>query len=223
VTPEATPPDPAAVIHVLVCEDDPRMRAGLERGLRAAGLDVVGTVDTGEEACARVLAAPPDVLLLDLELPGMSGLDVIDRIGGRTTAEILVLTTFEDERKVYQAICGGAAGYLTKRSPIGRVVEAVGDVHAGGTVIDPALARRFWNFFRSQEGHCPADPYGLTAEEVEVLALVGRGLTNPEVGRAVGRTRRAVKVDLERIYRKLGVGNRVDAVVKAVAAGLVQL
>jgi DNA-binding NarL/FixJ family response regulator len=199
------------------------MRAGLERGLRAAGLDVVGAVDTGEEACARVLAAPPDLLLLDLELPGMSGLDVIGRLGGRTATEILVLTTFEDERKVYQAICGGAAGYLTKRSPIARVVEAVRDVHAGGTVIDPALARRFWNYFRSQEGHAPADPYGLTAEEIEVLTLVGRGLTNPEVGRAIGRTRRAIKVDLERVYRKLGVQGRVDAVVKAVAAGLVKL
>jgi DNA-binding NarL/FixJ family response regulator len=103
------------------------------------------------------------------------------------------------------------------------VVDAVRDVHAGGTVIDPSLARRFWNLFRSQEGHVPADPYGLTPDEVEVLALVGRGLTNPEVGRAIGRTRRAVKFDLERIYRKLGVTSRVDAVVKAVAAGLVKL
>ena len=220
MTETAAPADP---VRVLVCEDDPRMRAGLERGLCAAGLAVVGAVGTGEEACARVLAAPPDVLLLDLELPGMSGLDVIGQIGGRTSADILVLTSFEDERKVYQAICGGAAGYLTKRSPIARVVEAVRDVHAGGSVIDPALARRFWNLFRSQEGHSPADPYGLTPDEVEVLTLVGRGLTNPEVGRAVGRTRRAVKVDLERIFRKLGVSNRVDAVVKAVAAGLVRL
>jgi DNA-binding NarL/FixJ family response regulator len=208
---------------VLVCEDDPRIRAAIERGLGVAGLTVVAAVGTGEEACDRVLADPPDVLLLDLELPGMGGLDVIARIGGRTSAEILVLTSFEDERKVYEAICGGAAGYLTKRSPMARVVEAVRDVHAGGSVIDPALARRFWNLFRSQEGHAPADPYGLTADELEVLALVGRGLTNPEVGRAVGRTRRAVKVDLERIYRKLGVSNRVDAVVKAVAAGLVHL
>jgi len=223
VTADAPSTDPGAAIRVLVCEDDPRMRAGLERGLGAAGLTVVGAVGSGEDACARVLAAPPDVLLLDLELPGMSGLDVIDRLGGRTGAAILVLTTFADERKVYQAICGGAAGYLTKRSPIARVVEAVRDVHAGGTVIDPSLARRFWNLFRSQEGHVPADPYGLTPDEVEVLTLVGRGLTNPEVGRAIGRTRRAVKFDLERIYRKLGVTSRVDAVVKAVAAGLVKL
>jgi DNA-binding NarL/FixJ family response regulator len=216
-------PAPAGPVRVLVCEDDPRMRAGLERGLAAAGLVVVAAVGTGEEACSRVLAAPPDVLLLDLELPGMGGLDVIGQLGGRTTAEILVLTSFEDERKVYQAVCGGAAGYLTKRSPMARVVEAVRDVHAGGSVIDPTLARRFWNLFRSQEGHAPADPYGLAPDEIEVLTLVGRGLTNPEVGRAVGRTRRAVKVDLERIYRKLGVSNRVDAVVKAVAAGLVRL
>jgi len=216
-------PELDAPIEVLVCEDDPRVRTGLERGLAAGGLKVAGAVGTGEEACARVEAQAPDVLLLDIELPGMSGLDVVARLGGRTRAEILVLTTFEDERKVYQAICDGAAGYLTKRSPIERLVTAVRDVHAGGTVIDPALARRFWNYFRSQEGRAPADPYGLTEDEREVLTLVGRGLTNPEVGRAVGRTRRAVKVDLERIFRKLGVRNRVDAVVKAVAAGLVQL
>jgi two-component system response regulator DegU len=219
-----TPDEPAPpAIRVLVCEDDPRVRAGLERTLAAGGRTVIGAVGTGEEACAQVAAAAPDVLLLDIELPGMSGLEVVARLGGRTPAEILVLTTFEDERKVYQAICDGAAGYLTKRNAATRLVTAVRDVHAGGTVIDPALARRFWNFFRSQEGRAPVDPYGLTDDEREVLTLVGRGLTNPEVGRAVGRTRRAVKVDLERIFRKLGVRNRVDAVVKAVAAGLVQL
>jgi DNA-binding NarL/FixJ family response regulator len=163
------------------------------------------------------------VLLLDIELPGMSGLAVVAALGGRTPAEILMLTTFDDERKVYQAVCGGAAGYLTKRSPVARIALAIRDVHAGGTVIDPGLARRFWNYFQSQAGRAAADPYGLTADEREVLSLVGRGLTNPEVGRTVGRTRRAVKVDLERIFRKLGVGNRVDAVVKAVAAGLIEL
>jgi DNA-binding NarL/FixJ family response regulator len=212
-----------APIRVLVCEDDPRVREGLGRGLAEAGLAVVGAVGTGEDAVAAVRRAPPDLLLLDLELPGMSGLDVIAALGGRTPADILVLTTFDDERKVYQAVCGGAAGYLTKRSPIARIVEAIADVHAGGTVIDPGLARRFWNYFDSQTGHAPADPYGLTDAEREVLTLVGRGLTNPEVGRAIGRTRRAVKVDLERIFRKLGVSRRVDAVVKAVAAGLVKL
>ena len=92
-----------------------------------------------------------------------------------------MLTTFEDERKVYQAICGGAAGYLTKRSPLARVAEAVRDVHAGGTVIDPALARRFWNSSAARRG-IPANPYGLTAEEVEVLALVGRGPDEPRGG-----------------------------------------
>ncbi|HEY3354586.1 MAG TPA: response regulator transcription factor [Polyangia bacterium] len=210
-------------IRVLICEDDPRVRDGLARGLGAAGLVVAGAVGTGEAAVAALTAEPPDVLLLDIELPGMSGLDVIAAVGGRVRADILVLTTFDDERKVYQAICGGAAGYLTKRSPIARIVEAIADVHAGGTVIDPGLARRFWNYFQSQTGHAAADPYDLTPEEREVLTLVGRGLTNPEVGRAIGRTRRAVKVDLERIYRKLGVSRRVDAVVKAVAAGLVEL
>jgi DNA-binding NarL/FixJ family response regulator len=213
-----TPP-----VRVLICEDDPRVREGLSRGLAEAGFAVVGAVESGEAAVAAVRAAPPDVLLLDLELPGMSGLDVIAALGGRVPTDILVLTTFDDEKRVYQAICGGAAGYLTKRSALGRVAEAIGDVHAGGTVIDPGLARRFWNYFESQRGRASADPYGLTEEEREVLTLVGRGLTNPEVGRAVGRTRRAVKVDLERIYRKLGAGGRVEAVVKAVAAGLIQL
>jgi two-component system, NarL family, response regulator DegU len=210
-------------IRVLVCEDSAPMRRGLERGLAAAGLTVVGAVGTGEEAVAEVLARPPEVLLLDLELPGMGGLEVIAALSGRTAAEILVLTTFEDEARVYQAVCGGAAGYLTKRSAIARVVEAIVDVQAGGTVIDPRLARRFWNYFDSHKGRVPADPYGLTDEEREVLTLVGRGLTNPEVGRAVGRTRRAVKLDLERIYRKLAVTGRVDAVVKTLAAGLITL
>jgi DNA-binding NarL/FixJ family response regulator len=214
---------PAACVRVLICEDDARVREGLERGLTREGLEVAGAVGRGEDAVTRVVASPPDVLLLDIELPGISGLDVVASLAGRTSAGILMLTTFDDDHRVYQAICGGAAGYLTKRSPIERVAQAVRDVHAGGTVIEARLARRFWSYFRSQEGRAPADPYGLTVEEREVLTLVGRGLTNPEVGRAVGRTRRAVKAELEHIYRKLGVAGRVDAVVKAVNAGLITL
>jgi two-component system response regulator DegU len=209
--------------RVLVCEDDARLREVLCRGLAAAGLAVVGGYGTGEDAVAAALRDPPSVLLLDLELPGMSGLEVIAALVGKVPSEILVLTTFADERQVYLAICGGAAGYLTKRTPLAQLIVAIGEVHAGGTVIDPALARRFWNYFQSQSGQGGADPYGLTPEELEVLALVGRGLTNPEVGRVIGRTRRAIKLDLERIYRKLGVSNRVDAVVKAVARGLIKV
>ena len=210
-------------IRVLLCEDDDRVRLGLARGLAALGFDVVGAVPSGEEALDQVARLAPDVLLLDLELPGMSGLDVIARLGRAAAPQILVLTTFDDEQKVYQAMLGGAAGYLTKRSSLSRIAEAIRDVHAGGSVIDPPLARRFWNLFQSQVGHSAQDPYGLTPEEVELLTLVGRGLTNPELGRAVGRSRRAVKADLERIYRKLGVRGRVDAVVKAVSLGLVKL
>jgi DNA-binding NarL/FixJ family response regulator len=136
---------------------------------------------------------------------------------------VLILTTFADADKVLEAMRRGAAGYLVKGVGADRLLAAVREVAAGGTVIEPRLARRFWNLFEASRGHADPDALGLSDDEVTVLNLVARGLTNPEVGHTLGTTRRRVKAHLESIYVKLAVSSRVEAVLKATAAGLVEL
>ena len=210
--------------RILICEDDARFRRLLVRVLtQVDGFELVGEVDSGEEACRRLETARADLLLLDLELPGISGMEVIERtapLGQRP--EILVLTTFTEEAKLFEAIRLGAAGYLVKGVAPSRLESAIREVLAGGTVIEPSLARRFWSYFASVRGRSGAD-YGLTGEEIQVLTLVGRGLSNPEAARVLGSSRRTVKAHLEQIYRKLGVTSRVEATVKALQAGLIEL
>ena len=212
------------MIRVLLCEDDPRFRRLLGKVLGAvADFSVVGQATTGEEALELALAQRPDLLLLDLELPGMSGIDVIGALCPALPGlEVLVLTSFADETRVYDAVQLGAAGYLVKGIAPRQLEAAIREVVAGGTVIDPQLARRFWNYFASVQGHSE-ESYGLTAEELDVLTLVARGLSNPDAARALGASRREIKSHLESIYRKLGVAGRVEAAVAALQAGLISL
>ena len=212
--------------RVLICEDDPRYSRLLAKVLGAAeGIEVVGQHPSGEEACRALREArrPPDLLLLDLELPGMDGIGVIEEaLPVNPGLEILVLTSFADEAKVFEAMRAGAAGYLVKGIAPDRLVRAIAEVLRGGTVIEARLARRFWNYFASVKGR-GGQPHDLTAEELEVLTVVGQGLSNPEAAVALGATRRTIKTHLERIYRKLGVSGRVEATVKALSEGLIEL
>ena len=212
--------------RILICEDDPRFSKLLAKVLNAEeDFQVVGQCPSGEEACrvVRQARARPDLLLLDLELPGMDGIHVIeDLLPTLPGLEVLVLTSFADETKVFEAMRAGAAGYLVKGIAPGQLKQAIRDVLRGGTVIEARLARRFWSYFASVKGH-GGQTHGLTAEELEVLTLVGTGLSNPEAAAALGSSRRTIKTHLERIYRKLGVSGRVEATVKALAAGLIEL
>ncbi len=212
------------MIRILICEDESRYRRLLAKVLgQVTGFQVVGQAATGEQACEQARDLQPDLLLLDLELPGIGGLEVVQRLRPLLPAlEILILTSFADETLVFEAVQQGAAGYLVKGISPEDLESAIREVLAGGSVIEAGLARRFWNLFVSVQGRMPQD-YQLTAEELEVLTLIGRGLTNPEAAQALGATRRAIKTHLERIYRKLGVSSRVEATVKALQAGLIEL
>lgn len=212
-------------VRTFVCEDDHRLRAHLCRLLdRDRSIHRVGDAPTAEEAESHLGSGDVDVLLLDLELPGMDGLELLQRLPGPPRGpEVLILTTFADADKVLEAMRRGAAGYLVKGVPTDKLLAALRDVAAGGTVIEPRLARRFWNLFEASKGHKDPDSLGLSDEEVAVLNLVARGLTNPEVGHTLGTTRRRVKAHLESVYRKLDVSSRVQAVLKATAAGLIEL
>ena len=210
--------------RILICEDDPRFCRLLIKVLSGDDeLELAGHCESGEEACRLVRRDPPDLLLLDLELPGMDGIAVVHALlPSFPGLEVLVLTSFADEAKVFEAMQAGAAGYLVKGIAPRQLRQAIRDVIRGGTVIEARLARRFWNYFASVQGHS-GPSYGLTAEELEVLALVARGLSNPEAASALGATRRTIKTHLERIYQKLSVSGRVEATVKALSAGLIEL
>jgi DNA-binding NarL/FixJ family response regulator len=210
-------------IRVLVVEDVPRILDGLCRLVEASpGLILAGRAASGEEALARIGPALPDVVLCDLGLPGIDGIETTRRIRAHWPAvEVLVLTVFDEEEKVLAAVRAGAAGYLLKGGPAARLVEAIAEVHAGGSVIQPSLARVLL-----RQVHAPPLPEGpplpaLSARETEILELIAKGLSNPETAGILGVSRATVRTHLEHIYEKLDVTNRTEAVAEGIRRGLV--
>jgi DNA-binding NarL/FixJ family response regulator len=166
------------------------------------------------------------VVLLDLELPGMNGIQVTSRLKPKhPEIEVLILTTFDDEQKVYEAIQAGASGYLVKRVSADKIVQGIVDVWNGGTVLEAQIARRFWNYFQSVQAQqtAPKDPWGLSELELDILRYVAKGLSNAEVGRVMNIERRTVRTHLSHIYKKMGVNTHVEAVVMAMRHGLVSV
>ncbi len=184
---------------------------------------LVGTATSGEEALRLVPEAAPRVVLMDLELPLASGIETTRALKAQADLEVLVLTSSDDEQHVFDAMRAGASGYLVKGAGAGRLIEAIVEVEQGGTVIEPRLARRFWAYFKGvQEPRKPSVP-DLTPVELEILQMIARGLSNEEAGRVVALDRRTVRTQLGHIYRKLGVRSHVEAVVKGLKLGLLQL
>lgn len=226
----ASPPILASAlepVRVLVVEDQPQLLKKLVKLLSAhtEQVEVVGAAMDGEHAVSDCARLRPDLVLLDLELPGIDGIEVTRRVK-RAQAEIdvLILTSFDEELKVYEAMRAGASGYLVKRVGIEKILGGIREVRLGGVVLEPIIARRFWNFFESLRAR-PAergDTLGLTPVELEVLRFVAKGLSNAEVGQVMSIERRTVRTHLAHIYRKLGVNTHVEAVIVALRAGLVE-
>jgi DNA-binding NarL/FixJ family response regulator len=212
-------------LSLYICEDSIEFRENLKKYIPKFGdIVVCGQAGSAEDALNDSALYKCDVMLLDLEMPGKGGLWVIDKIAGRENApEIMVLTTHDSGDKVFVAIKNGAAGYLVKGSSFKKIVEGLQDIATGGTVIDPALAARFWNLFSASVGHWESVPWSLTEVELEILTLVTKGLSNPELGSAMGKSRTNIKKILARIFRKLNVNSRVEAVTLALKAGIITL
>jgi DNA-binding NarL/FixJ family response regulator len=213
--------------RVFIVEDQPTLLRQLVKVLAAfPELEVVGTAQDGAQAVEEIARVCPQLVLLDLELPGLHGIQVTQQLKRRVPeVEVLILTSFEDEQKVYEAIQAGASGYLVKRVGPEKIRSAIHEVMEGGTVLEPLIARRFWNYFQSLQAKPPEkpNPWGLTPEELEVLRYVAKGLSNAEVGRVLSLERRTVRTHLSHVYRKLGVNSHVEAVVLALRSGLVEL
>ncbi len=212
------------VIEVVVVEDDPRTMKNMVRLLNGYDdFQVVGSALSGEAAIETVAAWMPQVVVLDLELPGIDGIQVTSKIKAvHPEIEILILTSFDDEVKVYQAMQAGASGYLVKRMAPQKIREAIHEVLNGGTVIEPRLAKRFWNYFQSVKGKKAKQAKPLLSDvERDVLQMIARGLTNQEAGGVLNIERRTVRTHLTHIYRKLGTNSRSEAVVIALRDGLI--
>ncbi|MFP2932777.1 response regulator [Pyxidicoccus sp. 3LG] len=217
--------------RIYVVEDQPQLLKNLVKVLGTfPELEVIGTSQEGEAAVEEILQLRPQLVLLDLELPGINGIQVTQRVKRRAPdVEILILTSFDDEQKVYEAIQAGASGYLVKRVGPDKIRSGIKEVMEGGTVLEPIIARRFWNYFQSVQAK-PAtpekkadNPWALTPLEFEVLRFVAKGLSNAEVGQVMTLERRTVRTHLSHIYRKMGVNSHVEAVVLALRAGVVDL
>ncbi|WP_199441175.1 response regulator [Umezawaea beigongshangensis] len=203
------------MIRLLLADDHPVVRAGL-RGMLETEPDlvVVGEAGSGEEAVALVLADPPDVVLMDLRMPGLDGVGATGRIiSSGSPSRVVVLTTYETDADILRAVEAGAAGYLLKDSSREELVTAIRAAARGETVLAPSVAGKLVNRVRTPVRQ------SLTAREVQVLRLVSDGLSNAEVGRALHIGEATVKTHLLRVFAKLGVSDRTAAVTTAIDRG----
>jgi len=190
-------------------------------------LVMVGTALSGESALEQVPPAKPDVVLLDLGLPRMSGIDVTRKLKALLPElEILIFTIFDEEEKVLEAIQAGASGYLLKGVTTDKIIEAIKEVKAGGSVIQPNLARRLLRHFRVTETSTPSpetSPKPLSDREQEILQLIAKGISNSEAAQLLNVSKATIRTHLEHIYRKLEVTNRVEAVTEGIRKGLISV
>lgn len=205
-----------ARIRVLVADDHPVVRTGLAAVItQEADLELVAEAEHGGQAVALFAEHRPDVLLIDLRMPVMDGIEAIRAIIREfPAARILALTTYEGDADIQRALEAGACGYLLKDMLMTEVITAVRAVHRGERVIPPAVAARLAQFTPRSD---------LTEREIEVLGLVARGLSNKEVANTIGRTDETVKIHLKNIFAKLGVADRTEAVTQALTRGLIHL
>lgn len=206
-----------ARISLLIVDDHPVVRDGL-RGMFASapGFTVVGEAANGVEALDRAAALDPDVILMDLRMPGGGGVDAIAELTRRRSrARVLVLTTYDTDSDTLPAIEAGATGYLLKDAPREDLFTAVRATAEGRTVLSPAVASRLVSAVRA-----PAPADSLSAREREVLVLVARGTSNREIARELFISEATVKTHLTHVYAKLGVKDRAAAVATAYERGI---
>jgi DNA-binding NarL/FixJ family response regulator len=211
-------------IAVFAVEDSaPALRALRKQLSGREEVQLVGAAASGEEALRTIPEARPSVVLMDLELPGASGVETTRALKALDLrCEVLALTSFEDEQHVFDAMRAGASGYVVKGASTAKLIEAIVEVDAGGTVIEPRLARRFWAYFKGVQEPRKEGPELLPVER-DILFAIARGLSNEEAGRIVQLDRRTVRTHLGHIYQKLGVRSHVEAVVRALKLGLIEL
>ena len=219
-----------AAVRVVVVDDQALMRTGFRMILEASGVDVVGEAADGRSGVDQVLALRPDVVLMDVRMPGVDGVEATRRLTAAGSASrVLILTTFDVDEYAFSALRAGASGFLLKDVPSDQLVAAVRTVACGDAVVSPRITRELLNRYADRlPGGTP--PRGetdellgrLTEREHEVLLALAAGLSNAEIAKALVVAEGTVKTHVTRVLGKLGLRDRVQAVVFAYESGLVR-
>lgn len=219
--------DAAVRVRVAVADDHPVVRDGLVAMLETQpDFAVVGTAATGEEALSLVTATHPDVLLLDLEMPRLDGVKVLQRLrDSGVSTRVIVFTVFDTDERIIAAVEAGAAGYLLKGAPRADVFAAVRAVASGGSLLAPVATSAVLRRIRgdTQASSTPHLTPSLTPRERVVLEQLARGLGNKQIAAQLGIAERTVKFHVSSVFAKLGATNRTEAVTRAAHAGLIEL
>ena len=210
-------------IRVLIADDHPVVREGLAAMLsREPDIDVVGEAQDGQEAIERIGQLKPDVVLMDLMMPRMGGVEAIKMICERFPAvQTIVLTTYGDDDSIFQGIAAGARGYLLKDAPRDELFRAIRTASRGESLLQPAVATRLLDRFMRPKTETPQET--LTERELEVLRLLAKGSANKQIGVSLTISESTVKTHVANIFQKLGVSDRTEAVTTALQRGLIKL
>ncbi len=216
------------MIRVLLVDDQALVRGGFRSILDGQDdIEVIGETADGAEAIDRALTLLPDVIVMDIRMPRMDGIEATRRLmeGDRCPARVLMLTTFDEDEYVYEALRAGASGFLLKSAPPRELAGAIRTVAAGDALLAPTITRRLIEeYVRRPRPDCDraAELRTLTPRELEVLGLIARGRSNAEIGAELFLSEPTVKTHVTRILAKLGLRDRVQAVVFAYECGLVR-
>ncbi len=215
-------------VRLVLADDQPLVRSGLRMVMAEhPGLVVIGEAATGAEAVRLTSELSPDVVVMDIRMPGMDGIEATRLItAGPMTARVLILTTFDEDEHVYGALRAGASGFVVKDMALNDILAAVRVVAAGDALIAPGVTRRLIADFAARPTspaprHAPRPPGGLTGRECEVLTLVGLGRSNAEIAQDLCVSVATAKTHVSRLFTKLDARDRVQLVITAYESGLV--
>jgi len=214
------------MVRVFICDDQEIVCEGLSRILSSdPGIDVVGVAQDGSEALELIPDTQPDLVLMDLKMPIMNGVVATRKIKEKFPhIKVLVLTTYDDEEWIFDAIRGGAAGYLLKDTPAGGLIAAIKGTIEGKSFVDPNIAGKVLTKVASgKSSNPPPTTFSLSHRENEILALIAQGLTNADISQQLFLTEGTVRNYTSEIFKKLGVSDRTQAAITAIRYGLVDI
>lgn len=213
-------------MRVLLAEDHVMVRDGIRRILESErDIQVVGEASNGEEAVHLAANLAPDIVLMDVSMPRLDGIEATRRIKEVChSTSVLILSAYDDDSFIFSALEAGAAGYLLKGARGSELVEALRAIYQGQSVLHPSVARKVLSRFQRLQDKPPADAQGpLTGRETEILKAAAKGASNREIGEVLGLSARTVQAHLGNIFNKLDVSSRTEAIVKALKQGLLSV
>ncbi|MBI4547852.1 MAG: response regulator transcription factor [Ignavibacteriae bacterium] len=202
-------------IRVAIVEDNEKIREGLATLIDGSeGFQCLATYETAEEALRYLPAYKPDVVLMDIQLPKMSGIECVEKLKERCpNTQVMMLTVYEDDEKVFQSLVAGATGYILKRTPPAELMQAIREIHEGGSPMSDLIARKVVQVFQ-KTGKSSKETENLSEREMELLSYLAKGYHDQEIADKLFISVKTVRTHLRNIYQKLHVRSRTEAVLK---------